>query len=295
MTATVTLAPSRLGRMLRVVLDLCIGALACTTPVTSVLALGWIARRMAALHHRRARPGWVMGPRHAGLVVRIAGGLGANIATGVRMLAGLALWTLPFTVLWLGAWWAGWENSFNKGYEQAAIGPATFLAGMLLSLPLLTLLPFALAHAAAEGRLAAFLALPRILHLARAAGGRGFLLALLSVIAAIPMAGLVALPVFVEGIVPGFATLPPEDQAGWADLLNLSAAGYAFAALWFLRHRAARICAPPRKPGRLSALWLVLSGVVWAGLPALMVFAQFMNHAPHRWISHPLFLLPWPG
>jgi hypothetical protein len=227
-------------------------------------------------------------------VVRLLGGLGANIAAGVRMLAGQAIWTLPFTLLWLGAWWAGWENSFNKGYEQAAVGPMAFLAGTLLSLPILTLLPHAVAHAAAEGRLGAFFALRRILHLARGASWRGLALALLSVAAAVPIFGLQALPVFVEEIVPGFATRTPEQQMETAGLLQLAAAGYAFAALWFLRHVAARLAARGRTPGRLSLLWLVLSGAVWGGLMVLIVLAQFMNHAPMGWISHPFYLLPWP-
>ena len=295
MTAGVTLAPSRVGRLMRGIVDLAVGGLLCATPVTAVVALGWIARWMAAIHHGAVRPGWVMGPRGTGLVVRVLGGLGANIRTGVRMLAGLAVWTLPFTVLWLGAWWAGWENSFNKGYEQAAVGPAVFLAGTVLALPLLTLLPYAVAHAAAAGRLAAFFALTRILHLARGAGWRGLVLAVLSVIVAVPLFGFTALPVFVEEIVPGFATLPPDDQTAYADLLHLTAAIYAFAALWFLRHRAALLCARDRGPGRLATLWLVLSGAVWAGLMVLIVVGQFMNYNAVRWITHPLYLLPWPG
>ena len=56
MTAVVTLAPSRLGRLVRGVLDLAVGGVLCATPVTSVLALGWIARWMAAVHHGTARP-----------------------------------------------------------------------------------------------------------------------------------------------------------------------------------------------------------------------------------------------
>ena len=295
MTAVVTLAPSRLGRLVRGVLDLAVGGVLCATPVTSVLALGWIARWMAAVHHGTARPAWVLGPRGAGLVVRLLGGLGANIAAGVRMLAGLAVWTLPFTVLWLGAWWAGWENSFNKGYEQAMVGPAIFLAGTALALLLLTLLPFAVAHAAAQGRLGAFFALPRILHLARGAGWRGLVLALLSVIAAVPLFGFTALPVFVEHIVPGFGSLTPADQTRIGDRLHLAAAGYAFAAMWLLRHRAAQVCLRDRNPARLSMLWLVLSGVVWAGLLVLIVVGQFINYAPVHWITHPLYLLPWPG
>ena len=295
MTAALSLVPSRVGRLLRGVVDLAVGGLLCATPVTSVVALGWIARWMAAVQHGGTRPGWVLGPRGAGLVVRLLGGLGANIAAGVRMLAGLAIWTLPFTALWLGAWWAGWENSFNKGYEQAAVGPATFLLGMVLALPLLTLLPYAVAHAASEGRLAAFFALPRILRLARGAGWRGLVLAVLSLVAALPLFGFAVLPVFVPEIVPGFATLPAVEQSGIADLLHLTAAGYAFAALWLLRHRAARICARDREPGRLSVVWLVLSAAVWGGLVVLIVVGQFMNYNAVRWITHPLYLLPWPG
>lgn len=295
MTAALALAPSRTGRLLRGVLDLAVGGLLCATPVTAVVALGWIARWMAAVHHGGARPGWVMGPRGAGVTVRLLGGLGANIAAGMRMLAGLAVWTLPFTALWLGAWWAGWDNSFNKGYEQAAVGPAIFLLGIVLALPLLTLLPYAVAHAAAEGRIGAFFALHRILRLARGAGWRGLVLAVLSLVAAVPLFGFAVLPVFVEEIVPGFATLPLAEQTVFADLFNLATAGYAFAALWLLRHRVARICVRDRAPGGLSVVWLALSGVVWGGLVVLIVVGQFMNYNAVRWITHPLYLLPWPG
>ncbi len=295
MTAALALAPSRIGRMVRGMVDLVVGGLLCTTPVTSLLALGWIARWMSAVHHRGPRPGWVMGPRGAGPVVRLMGGLGANIGAGVRMLAGLAMWTLPFTALWLGAWWAGWENSFNKGYEQAMIGPAVFLFATVLSLPMLTLLPYAAAHGAAEGRLGAFLGIRRIVGLAQGAGWRGLVLALLSVLAAVPLFGFVALPVFIEGLVPGFAALPPEGQSLYADLFLMASAGYGFVALWFLRHRAARICARDRTPGRLSFLWLALSGLVWLALPVMLNLGQFMNYAAIRWINHPFYLLPWPG
>ena len=114
-------------------------------------------------------------------------------------------------------------------------------------------------------------------------------------VAAVPLFGFTALPVFVEHIVPGFGNLPPADQTRIGSHLHLAAAGYAFAALWFLRHRAARVGALERSPGRLSALWLILSGVVWAGLMVLIVVGQFMNYAPVRWITHPMYLLPWAG
>ena len=38
--------------------------------------------------------------------------------------------TLVPSLLMLFSWEAGWDNSFNKGYEQAAIGPTTGTLGI---------------------------------------------------------------------------------------------------------------------------------------------------------------------
>jgi hypothetical protein len=277
-------------RALRGAADLVVGGLLCTTPVTAVVALGWVTRQTGG-----AGAGWVLGPRGSGTAGRLLGGLAANIRAGVMTLAGLLAWTLPFTLVWLLAWWAGWENSFNKGYEQAWVGPALFLAAILLSLPALTLLPHAAAHAALDRRLAAFFELRRVLARARAAGWRGLWLALLSVLAALPLFAFTALPAFVEGFIPGFAALPLEQQVEAGQLIGLAAALYSFAALWFLRHRAVRIAPRSTAPRRLAPIWLALSALVWAALPVLILVAQFVNYAPHRWLTHPLMLLPWPG
>jgi hypothetical protein len=274
----------------RGVADLVVGGLLCATPVTAVIALGWIARKTGG-----ARPGWILGPRGSGAAGRLLGGLAANIRTGVMTLAGLLAWTLPFTLIWLLAWWAGWENSFNKGYEQAWVGPTLFIAATLLSLPALTLLPHAAAHAALEGRLSAFFELRRILGRARAAGWRGLGLALLSVLAALPLFAFTALPAFVEGFLPAFAALPLEQQVEAGQMIGLAAALYSFAALWFLRHRAVRIARRAPAARRLAPVWLALSALAWAALPVLILVAQFVNYAPHRWLTHPLMLLPWPG
>lgn len=293
---TVALArPALPWRLIRLARDLAVGGLLCLHPVTSIIALGWITRRMAAIMGAGAAPGWLMGPTGAGIVTRTLGGLAANIRDGLRTLAGLALLTLPFTALWLGAWWAGWENSFNKGYEQAAIGPAVWLAATLPALLILAHLPFALAHAAREGRLGAFTAWRTIRRIRAAAGWRGPWLALMSVILSLPFLGALALPAFVEDIIPGFATMAPQDQHSIADLIHLATALYAFASLYTLRTMAARITL--RAPAKvwLSPLWLILSCAIWFGLVAQIVIAQFMNYDPVKWLTHPLYLLPWAG
>ena len=49
-------------------------------------------------------------------------------------------------ILWAGAWWAGWDNSFNKGYEQASVGPLVGVGGVVLFLLLMPYLQIAQAR-----------------------------------------------------------------------------------------------------------------------------------------------------
>ena len=50
-----------------------------------------------------------------GLIANFREGLGATVA--------LAALTLPPGTCMAISWYAGWNNSFNKGYEHAAFGP----------------------------------------------------------------------------------------------------------------------------------------------------------------------------
>ena len=313
-------------RALGLLKNLVIGILLCFTPLTALLALGWLTRRMGASVAGRwgqqaPPPGWLLGPRGAGRIARAAGGLAANIRSGVITALGLAMLTLPFTALWLGAWWAGWENSFNKGYEQAGVGPSVWMLGGLISLPLLAHLPLALAHAAAEDRLGAFFEWRRIRSIAAAAGWRLPALALTSVIPAMGFLGLRVAPVFIEDIVPGFAAMTAAEQVQVADTLGLLGAALAFTMLLVLRHWAAvtyagaapraaagrhaalwhghvaaGVSARGRTPSRvLATFWVLLACAIWIALPVQLVVGQFMNYDAVLWLTHPLFLLPWAG
>ena len=328
MTATTqrVTAMAPVWAFLGVLRDLAIGTLLCAGPVTSIIVLGWLTRRMGVTVDRafgatRARPGWILGPRGSGRITRALGGLGENIRIGLLAAAGLAALTLPVTLPWLGAWWAGWENSFNKGYEQAGVAPLVWLLATLAALPILAHLPLALAHAATERRLGAFFEIRRIRSVAAAAGWRLPALALLSVVLSVPVFGMRAIPVFIEQVVPGFAGMSAEEQAQVAGVMDLLAGGLVFLSMCLLRHWAAAIYARAapraaagrwgalwaghgaagvrprgRGPGRVSAaLWLLLACGLWLVLPALIVMGQFMNYDPALWLTHPMFLLPWAG
>jgi hypothetical protein len=320
-----TYAPGRLSRLSRLILNGVLGTLLCTGPVTAVIALGWLTRRQGHLARTRfgtvdEDPGWLLGPRERGRVARALGGLAANIRTGLLSLAALLAWTLPFTILWLGAWWAGWENSFNKGYEQAFVGPVTFLLGAILAALILPALPLMLAHLAAEDRLSAAFELRRIRSLVAQADWRIPALAVLTTVAALPFAAVRGLITTATDWAPWVEDLTPDEAAALTGQITLALAALAFLTTWVLRSLAARVyaSAAPRAAGLKPGLWdgtqaaeaavparprsrpitLFWYGTAMAitlALSFLILAGQFLDHAWWRWLFHPALTLPWAG
>lgn len=323
------LEPGLLVRLFGALRSLIVGTLFCLTPVTAVIVLGWLNRRMRVTALRSlgspdadGRVGWLLGPRDSGLVNRLFGGLWLNTKTGLASAVGLLLGTLPFTGLWLVSWWAGWENSFNKGYEQSWVGPVIGLAGVAAALWILMHLPMALAHQAVEGRWLALFEVRRIRRLVRFSGWRYVLLVAATVVAALPISAARGLPVFIEQIVPGFQDMSASDVEAVAGRIALAKAAYVFVSLVVLRRWAAAIYARSaqqavplsdsalwrgsavaalvnggsdgRHPWLLGRLvrWVLLIGF-WFGFVAQVFVSQFLNHSWVYWINHPYLVLPW--
>jgi hypothetical protein len=326
MTAAVTYRASWAARFGRRALDLVLGTLLTVQAIPSILVLGWLTRRMGWIIRRRLglatddAPGWLFGARERGRMARALGGLAANIRAGAITLVALFAWTLPFTALWLGAWWAGWENSFNKGYEQAFVGPSVYWLGMLIAMVILPALPIVLAHLAAEDRLSAAFELRRIRAVMAEAGVRLAGLAALSTLLALPLFAARGLISLGSDAFPGLEDMTPEAAISLRNWLQLGFAACAFAALWVLRGLAARLYAyaapraaalrpglwdgtlaseaasPARPRARwMVAVWVALAMVFAWGLAALVLMGQFLDYAWWRWLMHPLYTLPWPG
>ena len=319
-------APERAGLFRRVfgaLWSLIVGTLLCLSPVTSIIALGWISERMrarvlAGWNRPVSGPGWLLGHRGGGWIFSVFGGVAVNIREGLRALVALSVITLPFTAVWAMSWWAGWNNSFNKGYEQAFVGPLLGLSSVAVSLPILALLPTALSHFAVERRIGAIVELKRIRGAYRASGWATVWLAVATAIFVGPLFLSRVLPVFIEGIVPEFADMAAEQQADVADAIAILTAAWTFAGLWWLRGRAAAIygrAAPvaaatdpdvwsgtlaatvPANSRRRSWLGTTLRTIVVlaasAVIPVSIYVGQFMNHSWAAWAAHPTFLLPW--
>jgi len=322
--------PGRLARFGRLVLDAAIGTLLCTGPVTAVIALGWLARRSG--HHARDRfgraeegPGWLLGAhetdgRPSDRITRALGGLGANIRAGLMATIALLIWTAPFTLLWLGAWWAGWENSFNKGYEQAMIGPSVFMVGGLGAALILPALPLMFAHLATEDRLSAAFELRRLRSVLAQAGWRIPALSVLIALCAVPFSAARGLISNATDLWPALEDMSPDQIADMKSQIAVALAALAFLSVWMVRSLAARIYAraAPRaaglKPGlwdgthasegaeagfarsrSLAVLWYGLAMAATLGLSFLILAGQFLDHAWWRWVFHPALTLPWAG
>lgn len=79
-----------------------------------------------------------------------------NAKIGTQGIFNTWVLTLPGCALWLFAWYAGWNNSFHKGYEQWWVGPTTGWLGVLAFMAAMFYLPLAQARQAATGDWRAF-------------------------------------------------------------------------------------------------------------------------------------------
>jgi len=106
---------------------------------------------------------WIRAISHAFL-----GSFAANLKTGFLVVLNSMLVTLPGGMIMMFSWHSGWDNSFNKGYEQAAVGPLWGFAGIFLFMAAMTYVPIAQARQAATDSAKAFWNYRRVRHVIRA-------------------------------------------------------------------------------------------------------------------------------
>ncbi len=159
--------------------------LACMSIPLAILFAGWTYRLVQRRTHklwatllgrepdnRRPLPRWFLSERFgkplsatkgtafrfrvAGIVRVLFGSLGTNLKTGFLITFNSFLVTLPGGLIMMFSWYSGWDNSFNKGYEQAEIGPLWGLLGIFLFMAAMTYIPIAQARQAITGSTRAF-------------------------------------------------------------------------------------------------------------------------------------------
>ncbi len=287
----------------------------CLTPVTAVIVLGWLTRKTARDVEARLtgksfrRPKLVFGNERSGrwMIGRwptaLLGGLFLNVAVGIRAWVAALLLMAPFEFVWLAGWFAGWENSFNKGYELSGVWPVISVAAVLLSLPVLAIVPMAIAHHAVRGRITCVIEFGMVFRLIRAAGLRYLWLTLLIALGSAGVFGARALPVFAEHFSGRVASGDPEQIHAFSWQFSLLMTALLFMGLLGVRSVMATTYA--RAQGNIetgqngsllvAGLVMLVAMALWLSLVFLVYLSQFLNYNWWSWINQPVLMLPWLG
>jgi hypothetical protein len=163
-----------------------------------------------------------------------------NFQLGLRAILNTWVLTLPGGVLWLFAWYAGWHNSFNKGYEQAAVGPLTGMLGIVLFIAAMFFVPLAQARQAVTGEWRSFYQLGLLWRLSRQRLDAALVLAALYGLLSVPVTVLKTLPGFLPQINPSLGLLTPGQAQEFLQSYFFWSALLVFPAYAWLRLIAAR-------------------------------------------------------
>jgi hypothetical protein len=144
-------------------------------------------------------------------------------------------------LIMLFSWEFGWLNSFNKGYEQALIGPLTGLLGIALFIAAMFYVPMAQVHQAVTGDYRAFFDVPFVWRLIRARLSAYVALAAVVALASLPLEILKTAPAFFDGFSDAWTTATDAEVYGMLRNYFLIGCGVLFVTLLVLRWLAARV------------------------------------------------------
>ncbi len=131
-------------------------------------------------------------------LVALTNGLYQNLRWGMPILLHTSLLLLPTMALWWFAWRYGWDNSFNKGYEQAALGPVMGVSGILWFMVAMLYIPLAQVHYTISHHWRAFYEFGHLIKIIRQSLFGSMLLAVLHFLGGM----IVLISIVVPGLLP---------------------------------------------------------------------------------------------
>ena len=311
------------------------GVFLCQISVTSIMALGWMMRVMqrsaliawlgkAALPERHQHwPNWFLKNRS----------FVENWKIGFTGILNVWVCTLPGCLLWAFSWYAGWNNSFHKGYELAWVGPTTGMVGIGLFILAMFYVPMAQARQAVTGEWRRFYDFRTVRKVIRRQWLACFWLAALYALANVPIMVLKTGPFFLSQTPDVLAISTPAEAKKWLSDYFLAVTFIVFPLALSLRILAARIYArgvilllreqrllpeeisafeqkafdlievePKAQPHLILktmstvARWGtgIAMVIVWFLFVAQIYVAQFLLYHPRQgWLNQPAVHLPW--
>lgn len=166
-----------------------------------------------------------------------------NFWTGLGGLFNTAVFVLPAGLfMWFG-WYDGWQNSFNKGYEEFFVGVSISWLGIFLFIAAMFFVPMAQARQATSGDWKAFYHFRVVWTVVRGQWFWCLALALGYVALAFPLHIMKSVPAAIVGVADQVETLRPEEVKKALENYFFWWAIYALPAYVILRIAAAKIYA----------------------------------------------------
>ena len=232
--------------------------------VGAILAVGWTYRlmqRQALKNWWLRSPEWYDGVRFETLVStnddlrehahwpnwirgeRWFSSLRKNFSVGLRAVFNSFVLTLVPGLIWFLTWEAGWDNSFNFGYEQSFVNPSRYLLGMFLFIAVMFYLPMAQARQAVTGDWRAFYDFRVVRRLVKRRWLACLVLAAAYALISLPVTYLKVIPYFIGKDDEAFLDLPAVEVLRQFHGYLFFASLFVFPAFVFLHVLAARFYA----------------------------------------------------
>src|SRR6266513_423478 len=146
-----------------------------------------------------------------GVLNAVGQSLWTNVRLGVQGIFNTWVLAVPEGVLLLFGWYDGWNNSFNKGYEQFSVGPGVSVLGIVLFIAAMLYVPMAQARQAVTGNWRCFYQFRLVWTLVRRRWLACFGLAALYSLCSVPIMILSSFVMFLPNINPKLADLTPAE------------------------------------------------------------------------------------
>lgn len=226
-------------RFLRTVGQLSLGLVLTQSAVLAVVVVGWV---YAWMQRVTVRAWWSRGVQaangasfelYAGADETTAHlvewprwfagfrGLWAHVKRGIAAVMATWVLTVPAGLLWVFAWYAGWDNSFNKGYEQFWVGPTLGWLGILAFIVAMFYVPLAQARQAVTGSWRSFFDFRLMRRIVVSNGWAAVLLAAAYALAGALLMVLRIAPAFFAQNNPDVAALTEQQVRGTLTLYYL--------------------------------------------------------------------------
>lgn len=178
------------------------------------------------------------------LVFRGAGAsLWRNGVLGVQAIFNIWVFTILPALLWQFGWYSGWDNSFNKGYEQFNVGQLISLSGILLFLVVMLYVPMALSRQAVTGNWKSFYDFKVVWTLVQQRRLASLFLAGVFSLVSLPFAILKTVPLFRSMANFETESMTATELLAWLNSYFFWVSVAGFIAFVFVRHVAVRIYA----------------------------------------------------